>query len=533
MKVRKETISYAQTGCFSHLAVDYIENKDALHPFYKYPFKPESFAKAIKDKQEQPVDRVLLKKVLTEQYSSFSKEEMMVTGKHIEYLSDDKTFVIVTAHQPNLFLGPLYIPYKIISAINLAERLNKEFPANRFVPVFWMGSEDHDTDELGHINLFNKTLTWNDGVKGAFGRRKTQSLQPVLDELKTILGESEQATQLLQLLNRAYKDEKTITAATRRILHDLFGQYGLVVLDADNAALKQKFAHVMREDLISDNIHRLIEQTTHQLDKNYKVQAKPRDINLFYLIDETRNRIIKEGEKWKVLNTDIEFSSFQLEEELRNRPERFSPNVILRPLFQETVLPSVAFIGGGAEIAYYMELKSTFEKFNLNFPILVLRNSALWIDANQSKKWSNVGLTCQQLFENTDSLVNEFVKQHSDSSISVTEEQSVSNKIFDTLKLKAEKFDKSILPMIEAENTRFNKFLGNYEDKLLKAEKKKYDTTIQQIRSVKEKLFPNNSLQERYDNFIPYYLKYGQSFISALKENIDPFELKFTVISEE
>ncbi len=533
MKIRKETIPYAQTGYFSHLAVDYIEGKDTLHPFYKYPFKLESFAKAINDKQKQSVDRNLLKEVLIEQYSSFNQDELSVTGRNIEYLTDEKTFVIVTAHQPNLFLGPLYLLYKIISAINLAERLNKEFPVYRFLPVYWMGSEDHDTEELSQVHLFGRTLTWDDGIHGAFGRKSARLLQPLLNELKTILGESEQAVRLLQLLNEAYKAENTIAAATRRMLHELFGQYGLIVLDGDNKELKRKFAPVMKEDLIYEGIHHIIEQSTQQLEKNYKVQAKPRDINLFYLIGETRNRIIKEGDKWKVLNTDIELSLIQMEEELKKHPERFSPNVILRPLYQEMILPSVAFVGGGAEVAYFMELKSAFEKFNLNFPIVVLRNSVLWMDASQNKKWSNIGFTGLQLFENTDALVNEFVKQHSSLSINITEERNAAEKVFNLLKLKTEKFDKSILPMVEAEKTHFNKFLGNYEDKLIKAEKKKYETAIQQIHSVKEKLFPDNSLQERYDNFIPYYLKYGQSFITALKENIDPFELKFTIISEE
>lgn len=532
MRIAKSTISYEQTGYFSQLVTDYINGKDTLKPFYKHPFQINSFHQVITDKRKQNTDRALLVKVLKEQYAALNDTEKSAVKKNIELLGNERTFVIVTAHQPNLFLGHLYLIYKTISSINLAERLNKEFPGNHFVPVYWMGSEDHDTEELGQVHLFGKTLTWNDGVQGAFGRRGTTSLQPLLGELKTILGESGKAQEVLQLIEDAYRNERTITDATRRILHELFGKYGLVVLDGDNVELKRKFLPVIKKDLFENDLIQTIEQTTRQLEKNYSVQAKPRDINLFYLKDQIRSRIVKEGDEWIVLNTEIRFSASQLEQELETHPERFSPNVVLRPLFQEMILPSVAFVGGGSELAYFMELKSLFERFNLNFPVLVLRNSVLWIDAGQNKKWSNTGFDLSKLFENTDLLVNEFVKKQSATAINTTEERKVIEDFFHGLKQKAEKADKTMIPMVEAEHVRMKKFMDSYEDKLLKAEKKKYDVTIQQIRSVKEKLFPGNSLQERYDNFIPFYFKYGNDFIATLKENLNPVEQQFTVLSE-
>lgn len=532
MQIHK--VGYAETEYFSEIIIDYLAKAEKIRPFYKHAFSLSAFKKAIKDVQKQKVDRVLLQTVLQQQYANIEKTAAVI--KNIELIKKKKTFVVVTGHQTSLFTGHLYFIYKIISAINLSEILCQRYPDYHFIPMYWMGSEDHDFEEINHIHLYGKTLRWQQDQEGATGRISTQSLQTVLNELKNIIGNSTNGTALYRLLSGVYLEQPTLAKATQHLVNKLFGKYGLLVLDQDSHDLKKAFVSIMEKELLTQASQPLVKITNQQLgEQGYFSQAFARPINLFYLTDTYRQRITfnTETQYYQINQQEIRFSKAEILEELHQYPERFSPNVILRPVYQQAVVPSVAYIGGGGELAYWLQLKEVFNHYQVSYPILGLRNSALWIDKTNVKKMKKTNISLQDLFRNKEKLIIEYVKYKSEHQLNLFSEKERLQCIFDNILKKATNIDNTLQASVIAERRKMEKSFANLETKLLRAEKKNYEIATNQIRTLFDRLFPNDSLQERHDNFIPFYERYGDNFIEQLKQELHPLEKKFTIFVEE
>ncbi len=508
--------------------VAYIYEVPALRPFYKYPVEIEAFRQVVTDKKKDKTNRRTLVEVLKKQHQGLPTTPAV--QENIEKLASENTFTIVTAHQPSLFTGPLYYIFKIVSAINLAKQLNEFYPENHFVPIFISSGEDHDFAEINHLHLFNKTLNWESGETGPTGSMKTASLQPVLAELKDILGESEYAQRIYEIIERTHTQNERYADAAFALAHELFMEDGLVVLNTNDAQLKKLFIPIIKEEIFNQPSHELVNQAMEELEAaGFPSQATPRDINFFYLAEQLRERIVEEDGAFKVLNTALTFTKEEMEAEIENHPERFSPNVIMRPIYQELILPNRAYIGGGGELAYWLERKAQFAHFNLNFPMLIRRNSAMWIDSGSAKRMEKLGLSVNELWEGTEDLIKIYLRKNAEEEFHLTEEKSAFEPVFKKIAEKTEAVDPTLVKTVWAEHAKLLKSLEQLETRLVRAEKQKHDTALQQIRSLKEKLFPGNGLQERYDNFLAFYLRQGDAFFSLLKENFDPLEKKFVV----
>ena len=532
MQIQKSKISYAQSNYFSKLILDYLAGKEELKEFYTSLPELDSFAKAIEAKSQETINRNLLVEVLEQQYK---RGNCNLPSDSIQLLKSENTFTVTTGHQLCLFTGPLYFLYKIITSINLAEELKKKYKQYNFVPLYWMASEDHDFAEINHIHLFGKKLSCSTEPSEnsiAVGKISTQQVDSMLSELKTVLGESENAKQLIALYEKAYKSSQNLADATRLLVHELFKSYGLVILDADDTRLKKEFASILLDDIKNQSNFKLVNESISKLEAlGYKAQVNPRAINCFYMTDKIRERIVFEQGMYKVNNTELSFTEAEIETEFKNHTERFSPNVVLRPLYQEKILPNLAYIGGGGELAYWLEYKSMFDFHRLQFPLLVLRNSVLFADTASAEKWKKFSFTEQEYFSPTEELIKVFIAKNSSEDISLKEEQEKLKTVFSTVIAKAHRLDATLKAPAEAELQKALAALSNLENKMLKAEKQKQETSLNQIKKIKEKLFPENELQERYDNFSGFYLKYGNDFIAALKENLAPLDFNFTLLT--
>ncbi len=529
-----EKISYEDAGFFNSLIRDYLNEKDSVAPLYEYEVSKEGFAAAIENRRDVAIDRELLVSVLERQYKNLKSAPKV--EENIALLKAENTFTVITAHQPNLFLGPLYFIHKIVSCINLSKQLKSDFPDDNFVPVFWLGSEDHDFEELNHFHLFGKTLRWEDEQKGAIGRYQTASLEGIIVSLKEILGNSENALEIVQIIEQAYLGAANISEGIIRLLHHLFADYGLVIIDQDDAELKSAFIPQIKQEIFENTIANSIQNHIDYLnEQSYKVQANPRAINVFYLADNLRERIVlnEENNQYEVLNTDLAFSRAELEKEIDHHPERFSPNVFLRGLYQEQVLPNLAYIGGGGESSYWLELKDVFEAFKLPFPIIMLRNSVAYIDQNSAKKRAKLGLSLQDMFSPLDHFINAFVKRQSTHELNLSEEKEQLKELFAKVAQKMKEVEPNLEKSAMAELSKQIKSMEQLESKALKAEKRKQEQSLQQIRNVNAKLYPNGKLQERYSNFMELYVKYGSAFIDVLLAELDPFDKNLCVISFE
>ncbi len=528
MKVTQ--IPFKKTGFFSKTMLDYLDKKEATLAYYNHFPETESFAKQIAEKQVSYTNnsRLVLAKALKEQYNGFNTSKK--TEEHIESLKLPNTFTVTTGHQLNLFTGPLYFLYKIISAINLSEELSKKYPDNNFVPVYWMATEDHDFEEINYFNYQGKKVLLNREYGGAVGRFNTDGLETVLAVFKTQLGNSKNAEYLKNLFEEGYIKHSNLAAATRYIANELFKEYGLVIVDGDDADLKKLFIPFVQDELENQTSFKEVSNTIEKLEKEYKIQVNPREINLFYLGDDFRERILFKDGLYLVNNTEITFTKDEILEELDKNPKAFSPNVIMRPLYQEVILPNLCYIGGGGEMAYWFQLKAYFNTINIPFPILLLRNSVQIISEKQQRKLDRLHISHEELFLKQHLLLSKKVIENAEIQINFKEKTTFLENHFSDLKKVAKKTDISFLNAVNAQEKKQIKGLQNLEKRLLRAEKRRQKDLVDRITELQNTLLPNNSLEERQRNFSEYYLEYGSTLISTLKDTLQPLDLSFTIL---
>jgi len=513
-----QPLPLASTGAFPPLFLDYISQKDQLSPFYGLFPVLENFEKQLQQKSAfSPQHRQVLVQSLERQYAHLSHKP------DFSSLLQENTFTVTTGHQLNIFTGPLYVIYKIVTTINLARQLKEAYPAYNFVPVYWMATEDHDFDEISYFNLFGKKYTWQTQQKGAVGRMNPRELGEALKILP----------ERLPIFEKAYLRHDNLADAVRCYMHDLFGKDGLVCLDGDDAALKRLFLPVIEDELKNSKAFDLVKNTTEAIESlGYHTQISPREINFFYLADGLRERIVKEGDAYKALNTDISFSEAEILALAKEHPEQFSPNVVLRPLYQEIILPNLAYIGGPSEVPYWMQLKGVFDYYQVPFPFLLPRNFALYVNAASQKRAEKLGVTVESLFWDDVRLRKSFVEKTSTVSLELTQEKQAIEQVFNEILRKAVAIDKTLEGAVNAEKVKMLNALDNVEKRLQKAEERNYETEVNQLLGLKAKLFPSGGLQERSENFLNFYLN-DSTFIEKLLAHFKPLDFRFNILTED
>jgi len=534
MNYTAQNSSYKSTNKFPEFITNFQEHNPLIVPFINGIADVENFKKQIVLKQKEEINREVLVAELLLQYQNINEADSAIAN--INLLANTNTFTVTTGHQCCLFGGPLYFIYKIITTINLAKTLKDNIPENNFVPVFWMATEDHDFAEINHIHLLNKKIEFGSEEKGnAVGRISLNNIEDTIAEITELLQNFEFGKEAIAILNECYSSDKTIAEATKKFVHKLFGNHGLVILDADNAELKKLFSSKIENDFVNNQNINLVTENTNQLIASKiieKSQITPRAVNLFLLKNKLRLRIDK-AENDYVLKDSIEtFREFDLINLLYTNPETFSPNVVLRPLYQETILPNLAYIGGGAEITYWLQLKTMFAQNKTVFPLLMLRNSAIILEKNMVDKFKNLGFTGDDIFSDSETLQKKYLAENVDA-INVEEEVDMLQNIFANLKAKAINIDKSLEGSVDAELSKSVASLKNIEQKIARAQKRNEETSLTQIKKFTDKYFPENELQERHDNFLYFYAKFGEAFLDMLFKEFEPLNNQFLISTVE
>ena len=512
--------------------MDYLSDATALKPFYNYSPNIERIKKALTERKNFPVNRPLLKAVIDKQYAGFELSSKLKAN--IESLLSEDTFTVCTAHQPNIFTGHLYFIYKILHAVKLSDELNTTISGRKFVPVFYMGSEDADLEELGELNINGTRYQWHTDQKGAVGRMQIdKAFIKIIDEIEGRLGVDKFSTQIIENVRNAYTEGRTVEEATFHFVHSLFNEYGLIILLPDNRELKTAFGAVIKKELGEQFSHKAVNQTVSEFPFAYKVQATGRDINLFYLDKDLRERIeIKEG-GFSVANTDLVFTETELSGLTGTAAEHFSPNVILRPVFQEMILPDIAFIGGGGELAYWLELKNVFNAAGAFFPVLMLRNSLSFLNKNMTGLLTKLSLKSDEIFKTEKALLEELVKKESTLQLDLEKEKEQLKAAYEPIKTAASAADPTLCAHVHALRTQALHRLEILEKKMIKAEKKRFEAQQRQIHKLKNMLFPAGILQERVDNILGYLSTYGEDFLKAVYQHSPAFPEGFTILSEQ
>jgi bacillithiol synthase len=519
--MRTAHIDLKDTNHFSSLFLDYLNQDQKVRGLYDLFPSIENFEKQIEAKSFSKEKRTILKNTLIRQYEGFHLSPF--TEENILTLAEENSFTVTTGHQLNIFTGPLYFIFKIITIINLAKELREKYPQYNFVPVYWMHTEDHDFAEISYFNLFSKKYKWETDQRGAAGRFRTEGMEKLLQQIP----------ELPAFFEEAYMGQRNLGAAHRYIVNELFGKEGLVILDSDDADLKAEFRSVIKDDLLKHTASNLLLNSNKEIEQlGYKVQVNPREINFFYLDGDIRERIVKEGDGYKVLNTSLTFNKEQLFQLIEMNPEKFSANVVTRPLYQECILPNLAYIGGPGELAYWLQYKVMFAHYNIPFPILMPRNFAMIINKNLDKKIQKLGLSDTDLFENENELKRKFIAEQEGAAFNFEEEQELFDELFEKLQQKLSAADKTLEGFVLAEKQKALKIIEGIEKRAKRSSEDKLKVETDQILNIKSKLFPDGSLQEREDNFLNFFIN-DPAFIDKLKTSLDPFDFRFHILRED
>lgn len=524
--------SYKSTGAFSKLATDYVEANPFLKQFVAYEPNRQGILESIKNRGDIEVDRNLLLRVLKDQYNGFTIHEKI--SKNIDLLQQSNTFTICTAHQPNVLTGPLYFIYKIIHVIKIADELNVMIPENHFVPVYYMGSEDADFNELGSIFHKGIRYQWNTSQQGAVGRMTIDdSFLDFLNEVKSIIEKEPFGKEVVSMLENCYQLGETIQQATLKLVHQLFGRFGLLVIIPDHPLIKKKFSKVIEDEINFKSSHQILQNTLKLFSVNYTPVVTGRSLNLFYLKDNIRERIEETDGMFKIVNTSWVFTKEELMQEVSKYPERFSPNVVLRPLLQEMILPNVIFVGGGAELGYWMELKNIFEHHSVAFPVLLLRNSFLIINEKNAKKIADLKMEYPHLFWGEIEILDILIKNRSGKTITLAAEKKALEHLYLSMGDLAKSVDVTLEKHVAALLAKAQKKIDQLEKKIWRAERKKYQKELAMIKEIKLDLFPQHTLQERKDNFFIYAAHYGWGIVDEIYKASTSLEQQFCMLVAE
>ena len=535
MKVSK--IPYNSLNIHSELIKDYLDENKGLSSSINFFPEINSLADLSDMKLKKFTDdkRKKLIEVFKEQYLSVNIS--INVKKNLNLLSKKNSVTITTGHQLSLMTGTLYFIYKIVSIIKLSILMNKKKTGKNYVPVFWMASEDHDFEEISSFYFKKRKIIWKNKKGGPVGELSLENLDFLGLFIKDELGVSESSLAIESIIKQNYLTSKTLSEATFGIVNRLFSDYGLLVLDPNSKKLKETMIPFFKDELFNQNCKKQvdiqIDKLKNNYNKSYKPQVNPREINLFYITKGERNRIIKTNNGFKLSDSKRTFTRTSIEKELIEFPERFSPNVLIRPLYQEVILPNIAYVGGGGEISYWLQLKAFFDNQNIILPVLIVRDSALLVTSKISRSIDKLNISYSDLLGGKDYVFKNKVKELSSISLDL---QFLKNKLdlqFEYLEKIVSETDSSFEGAVKAQKVKQYKGIDNLQKRLLKAQKKKYNDQIEKLELLYNLLFPNNNLQERSGNFFDYYIQFGYNFIPDLINNFNPLNKDFTIFESK
>lgn len=510
----KQALSFAQTNKFEGLFADYIANRSELLPLVPAFPNRSALVQQAKRRTFSAQQRLLLVERIRVQYDKVPLGPQVEAS--LQALAQEDCLCVTTGHQPVLLGGPLFSVFKIISTIQLARALEAE-TGKPVVPVFWMATEDHDFEEIQSVQVFGKKITWDSPQGGAVGRFSTKGIGPLLHAI----GLAAEA--------KLYEEKTDLASATRCLVHHWFKGLGLIILDGDDALLKATFVDQMLEELRHQTTASAIQGSNNQLTAlGYKVQAHARPINLFWLGEKSRERIVP-VEEGVLIGAEF-FSRDEMEAKIRSKPECVSPNALLRPLYQEWVLPNVAYVGGPGEIAYWLQLKPVFEAFQVPMPLVWPRLHGQLLTNSQEQKRLKFGFDYADMFKPFHQLKKEFLpkveghlpkQEHYD----LRMEQLLAEWKEDWLGL-----DASWAEGLSADTHRQFKAWQELGHKYIKKAEKRNQEYWSQMEHWLEKLFPEGNLQERKENLLTFMPQHPQ-LVEDILAITDPFDFSFNLFT--
>jgi bacillithiol biosynthesis cysteine-adding enzyme BshC len=525
----------AAAGGFSDLFLDYLYDFEKVRAFFPSDFREtSSFETVISRIDAAATDRSVLHDVLAAQNSTGG--ESPHTEENIRLIGKAGTYAVVTGQQVGLFGGPLYTLYKAITAVLLAQKLSMKFPGKNFVPVFWIEGEDHDFQEMNHISVLDgenapvRIEYLPGGVMpernvGAVGELVfDETLGGTIDRLEAALGRSEYTPALIASLRECYAPGVTFNRAFQAWMNRLLPGAGLVFISPNEPRLKKLLSPLFaREILEFPRISQMVITRSAELERRYHAQVKPKSINLFLFHKGGRYLIEPRETDFSLKGTRAFFTKEQLLEIAERTPEQMSPNVVLRPLCQDMLLPTVAYVGGPSEIAYHGQLQPVYEELGIPQPVIYPRASVSLVQTGLLRAMEKYGLELNEFLGDTGKVTAKVVEQISEIKLDGLF-AGASKNMHDALaelKFGLNEVDPTLLGALENVASKIDVNIGVLREKAVAAQKRRNETAVRQIEKAASGLLPSGSLQERELSPVYYMNKYGMGLGTWLMDRID------------
>ncbi len=533
-------INFCDIPGHQNLFLDYLYEFENVRDYFAYDLRSrDSYLKIFKSITESKREFYpQLGSIIQKQYEGLETSEL--TKKNIQSLSDKKTLAIVTGQQLGILGGPLYTFYKIITAIKLSEHLSERYDDFNFVPVFWLEGDDHDFNEVRTLTTIddqNKLVTIGygeeipeDEAKQSVGPLKfDSSVSEFISKISEQLRDTEFKETLLNNLQTFYKEGASFKEAFKNLIHSVFDDSGLVIFDPQDKKIKELLKPVFKKELAE--FRQYTDKLVHvsaELEERYHVQVKVKPVNLFLSLEDGRYSIEPVENDFRLKRKRKNFTLEQILEIVESEPENFSPNVLLRPVCQDYLLPTAFYIAGPSEISYFAQIKPLYNFFEVVPPVIYPRSSVTILESNIKKTLDKYDLTINDIFMDVDGSKKKVIDAISEISLNdiFNEMNSNIDLAFDHLKEKIFQIDKTTADASKKYKDKIFNSLDELKRKAEDAQNKRYDVTLRQIDKAATILFPESNLQERVLNFTYFVNKYGPDFLNKLYNEIkiDKFE---------
>jgi len=528
-------INFKEIPGNTKLFLDYLYDFEKLEGFYKYNFRDkEQFIAKFKQLSESPKEfRNELSTIINNQYKSFDPSSK--TLKNISLLKNKETVAVVTGQQLGILGGPLYTFYKIITAIKLCSHLSERYDNYHFVPVFWLEGDDHDFEEVRSINVLNDNnelikISYNDEAteeeqnRGSIGHLKLkESIGQFLKDYENQLRNTEFKNPIMENLKSFYTEEKTFKEPFKELLFWLFDQYGLVIFDPQDVKVKELLKPVFKKEIndFRNHTEKLVNISA-SLEELYHAQVKIRPINLFYNYDEGRYVIEPIENEFRLKGKRKKFTLEELINLIEIEPEKFSPNVLLRPICQDFLFPTGFYISGPSEVAYFAQILPLYEFYDIDPAIIYPRSSVTILEKTLKSVLEKYGLSVKDIFTEPNKLKNQIINNVSDKNLEeiFKETKNQIDLAFDNLKEKLFELDKTMGDVTSKYRLKVLGYIDELKGKAAEAQKKRYEITLRQIDKASANLFPEMNLQERELSFFHYANKYGVDVLKKIFEEL-------------
>lgn len=533
-------------GGFSDLFLDYINNFEMVQKFYATNFRNNrSYEGVINDISTRQPDRASVAEALTEQNRHFGSPAS--TFEHINLLAQANTFAVVTGQQVGLFGGPLYTVFKTITAVKLAFRLKEIFPEHNFVPVFWIEGEDHDFAEMNHVNLLDRenaavNVSYLPG--GALPERNLGpigeltfdgSLEATYKQVSDTLPKTEFTDPLLQRLKGCYAPGRTFNEAFVSWMNFLFAEQGLVFISANHPRLKRLLSPLFVKELSEfPSISQMVITQSAELEGEYHAQIKAKSINLFLFHKGGRYLIEPREHDFSLKGTRHFLSGEELLAIARDTPELLSTNVILRPIAQDMLLPTVAYVAGPSEVAYHAQLRPVYEALGMVQPVVYPRASASFVEERLVRAMEKYDLQVADFFGDINRVTARVVEQISE--VKVDDIFGTTTKrvhdAMNELRFGLKQIDQTLLGALDGVIAKIDTNIGVLREKSVAAQKRRNDVAVRQIEKAAQGILPNGSLQEREISILYYMNKYGPDLVGGLLQKLDINGFKHQLLTQ-